>query len=70
MAKKCIICDEEAEFKIKDCNEFYCKECAEEHFADLALLQKVEEKAQILKKIVLDTNGDLQYDSDRENQDV
>lgn len=52
MAKKCIICSKEAEFKIKDTNEYYCEECAEENFADLSLLQKVEEEAQALKKVV------------------
>lgn len=61
MAKRCIICNKEAEFKIKDNNEFYCEECAEEHFADLSLLQKIEEEAQTLKKVVLDkVNGNLQ----------
>jgi len=67
MAKKCIICSGEAEFKIKDSNEFYCEECAEEHFADLSLLQKIEEEAQALKKVVLDRiNGNIQDDPDRE----
>ena len=67
MAKKCIICDGEAEFKIKDSNEFYCQECSEEHFADLSLLQKIEEEAQALKKVVLNKiiNGNIQDDPDR-----
>ena len=68
MAKKCIICNEEAGFKIKDSNEFYCEECASEHFSDLSLLQKVEEEVQALKKVVLDKiNGNLQDDQDRED---
>ena len=57
MVKKCIICDEEAKFRIKDGNEFYCKECAQESFADLSLLQKVEQEATIIKDLV---NGNLQ----------
>lgn len=52
MAKKCIICESEAKYKIKDGNEFYCQECAEESFADLSLLQEVEIEAQIIKKLV------------------
>ncbi len=68
MVKRCIICNEEAEFKIKDNNEFYCQECAQEHFADLSLLQKIEEEAMALKKTVLGKiNGDSQDDKDRED---
>ena len=51
-SKKCIICSKEAEFGIKDSNEYYCKECASEHFQDLSYLQKVEEQAKIIKNIV------------------
>ncbi len=43
MAKKCIICEEPAVFKIKDTLDFYCKTCAEENFADLTMLLKLEE---------------------------
>lgn len=50
MAKKCIICEEEAEFTVKGTSDYYCKECAEEHFADLDMLQKVEEEAISLKE--------------------
>ncbi len=52
MPKKCIICDEEAEFKIKDCNEYYCQECAKESFSDLSALQSMEEAAQLLKQVL------------------
>ena len=53
MSKKCIICGEEAKFKIKDTrNECYCQTCAEENFAELNLLQKIEEEANLLKKII------------------
>lgn len=61
MAKKCIICSEKAGFKIKDGSEFYCEECAEEHFADLSLLQKIEEARTVR------TNGISQDDQDRED---
>lgn len=63
MVKKCIICGRKAEFRIKDSNEYYCEECAEDNFADLSLLQKVEEEAQNLKKVVKEkTDGNLQND--------
>ena len=58
MVKKCIGCAIQAKFKIKDTSEYYCEECAAEHFADLNLLIKVEEKALQLKHIV-DLNDDL-----------
>jgi hypothetical protein len=54
MTKKCVDCDNEAEFKIKDTSEYYCKECAEEHFSDLSLLVKVKEDAMKLKKYLDD----------------
>lgn len=54
MGKKCIICGEEAKFCIKGSSEYYCQECAEEHFADLSVLQKVEEEAKRLKKVIDD----------------
>lgn len=52
MAKKCMICGEEAKFCIKGTRDFYCKECAEESFNDISMLQKVEEQAVLLKKAV------------------
>ncbi len=52
MAKKCIICNKEATYKIKDTSEYYCPECAEENFADLSLLVKVEDEAQRLKEFI------------------
>ncbi|MFH1682931.1 MAG: hypothetical protein ABIA37_03980 [Candidatus Woesearchaeota archaeon] len=58
MVKKCMICGEKAEFRIKDCSDFYCQECAEENFADLSLLQRVEEEALALKKIIDDGSDD------------
>lgn len=53
MAKKCIICEEkEAKYCIKDSNECYCEECAEEHFADISMLVKVEKQAKKLKRLI------------------
>ena len=52
MVKKCIVCNDEAQFKIKDTSDYYCQQCAEENFNDLALLIKVEEEAQRLKAII------------------
>ena len=57
MVKKCIICEEEAAFRIKEGSEFYCKECAQESFADLSLLQKFQQEAIVIKDLV---NGKLQ----------
>lgn len=52
MAKKCIICGNEAEFCIKGSSECYCPGCAEEHFGDVNMLMKVEEEAQKLKSML------------------
>ena len=52
MAKKCIMCGEEAKYCIKDTSDYYCEECAEENFGDVSMLIKVEEKAQKLKAIL------------------
>ena len=52
MAKKCIICEENASFCIKGSSECYCEECAKEHFSDLDLLQKVEEETKAIKDIM------------------
>ena len=52
MTKKCIICGKEAVFCVKESSEYYCDECAKEQFADISYLQKIEEEAKKLKKIV------------------
>ena len=52
MAKKCIICGEEAKFNIKDTSEFYCEDCAKEHFDDISVLVSVEEQAKKIKKLI------------------
>ncbi|HLD72302.1 MAG TPA: hypothetical protein VJA23_01840 [Candidatus Nanoarchaeia archaeon] len=59
MAKKCILCDGKAKFKIKDSTDFYCQDCAEDSFSDLDLLVKVEEEAQQLKRILQEKMNDL-----------
>lgn len=60
MSKKCIICEGEAVYKIKDTADYYCPSCAEENFADISLLIRMEEEeAQKLKAFVEDKiNGD------------
>ena len=52
MTKKCIVCNSEAVYKIKDTSDYYCADCAQENFADLNLLVKVEEEAQQLKRFL------------------
>ncbi len=52
MAKKCIICKEEARYIIKDTSDYYCEECAKDSFNDISALLKVEEQAQMLKKAI------------------
>jgi len=69
MVKKCIICDDKAEYRIKDTSDFYCRECAEGNFADLQMLLKLEEEAQRLKEMLNEKlkeqeNNDLQVDQD------
>ncbi len=50
--KKCIICEGEASYKIKESVECYCADCAVESFGDLSYLQKIEEEAGKLKELV------------------
>lgn len=52
MGKKCIICEEEAKYLIKDTSDYYCEECAKESFNDLSVLVSVEEQAKKIKKII------------------
>ena len=54
MTKKCIICGEEANLKIKDTSDYYCGECAKDNFGDVSVLIKVEEEAKALKKAMLE----------------
>ena len=59
MGKKCIICNEEAGYKIKDTSDYYCKECAEENFSDLNLLVTMDEEAKRLKEYLKEKMADL-----------
>ena len=59
MVKKCMICGEEAIYKIKDTPDYYCPECAEENFSDLDMLVKVEEEAQKLKNLLKEKMEDI-----------
>ena len=52
MPKKCIICNKEAVFCIRDSSESYCQECAEENFADIKILIKLEREAKTIKSYV------------------
>ena len=52
---------------IKDTADYYCEECAEENFADISMLIKVEEEAQRLKEFVnqkLEGNDDGSDDAE------
>ncbi len=62
MGKKCIICNQEATFQIKDTFDYYCPECAEDNFADLSVLVKVEEEAQRLKELIKEKLNDEDQD--------
>jgi hypothetical protein len=59
MVKKCIICNDEAGYKIKDTSDYYCQECAEENFNDLNLLVTMEEEAKRLKEYLKEKMSDL-----------
>ncbi|MAF99083.1 MAG: hypothetical protein CMH61_00570 [Nanoarchaeota archaeon] len=50
--KKCIICEDQAAFKIRSSSEFYCPPCATENFSDVSLLESIEYQAQQLKEII------------------
>ena len=52
MAKKCVDCQERADYKIKDTSEYYCSECAIENFSDLSLLVVLEDEAMKLKRFI------------------
>ena len=52
MAKKCINCGKEAGYRIKDTSDYYCQECAEENFADIQILIKLEKEARNIKSYV------------------
>lgn len=71
MSKKCIICNAEAVYVIKDTSDYYCGDCAEEHFGDVAMLMKVEDDAQKLKDFIKDRLAPQEHErgSEREVND-
>lgn len=36
-----MICEKEAEFSIKGTSDYYCKDCAEENFEDIKVLEEI-----------------------------
>ncbi len=52
MAKKCIICEKQAEYEVKGGSASYCEDCAKENFSDISFLIKVAEQAQKLKEVL------------------
>ncbi len=72
MGKKCIICGKEAEYCVKDSNEYYCKECALENFGDLSYLITAEEQAKRLKDALekeLEGQKDNDYERNEESKE-
>ena len=67
MAKKCIICSEEAVFTIKDTSDYYCEDCADEQFADVSMLIKIEEQARKLKEVINQKQEEME---DTENNNL
>ncbi len=68
MPKKCVICEETAQFCVKDTSDFYCKGCAEENFGDLTLLLAIEDQAKELKKVIDDSLDDTHTTDDRQDE--
>jgi len=68
MAKRCIICDKKATYKVKDTPDYYCEECAEENFGDLSVLLKVEDEALRLKEYLKEKLGEDFTDEDYEEK--
>lgn len=68
MAKKCIICSDPAVYKIKDTSDYYCEDCAEENFADISILVKVEDEAKRLK-VFVDSQIDGVISEDDQNEE-
>jgi hypothetical protein len=71
MAKKCVICEAPAEFKIKDSLDFYCRECAQESFSDLKLLLEVNEEVTRLKAAIDQRMTELESEQEADgNEEV
>jgi hypothetical protein len=65
MGKKCIVCGEPAQYSIKGTSDYYCEECAIENFSDLELLQKVEEKALMIKEMIKEKMEEKKRDEEQ-----
>lgn len=68
MVKKCIICNNPAIYQIKNTSDYYCPDCAEENFADISILVKVEDEAKRLKALVDSKLGDFMQEGDEEEE--
>ena len=69
MPKKCIICGAEAKYLIKGTSDYYCDECAEENFADISLLQKVEDKLREEAEVAEEeSDTECEFDDDSEEE--
>ncbi len=64
MGKRCIICKEEANYLIKNTNDFYCQECAEDNFGDISYLITVEEQAKQLKQMIEEKHREEEKEED------
>lgn len=43
MSKRCLICEQEGKYAIKNTKDYYCQECAEDQFEDVSYLVPIEE---------------------------
>ena len=59
--KKCIICEEEAKYCIKDTFDYYCQDCARDQFGDISVLVAIENHAQALKKVIDEEIEDIEF---------
>lgn len=42
MNKKCIFCEDKAQYAIKNTKDYYCTDCASEQFGDLSYLISID----------------------------
>ena len=61
MSKRCLICEQEAKYAIKDTKDYYCEECAQDQFGDISYLVKIEEATQQQER-----NGIEKFEEERE----
>ena len=53
MPKKCVLCDNDAEYFVRSLtNDCYCKDCATSQFGDIDYLEKIEDSKEKLKEII------------------